>query len=109
MSSLSHPVTQFNSGQPLRDRRPDNLVHPFLSDVKFTLRAHEVCGIVDAISGASEQGSINRDKETLQLNTLIESDSALGNLPALVREHAALVDRIGIKVSNMRLGARVTS
>jgi hypothetical protein len=71
-----HPVTQFNSGQPLRDRRPDTLVHPFLSDVKFTLRAHAVCGIVDPISGASEQGTINRDKETLQLNTLIESDTA---------------------------------
>jgi hypothetical protein len=74
--SPSRHVTPHNCGQPLQDRRPDTLVHPFLSDVKLTLHAHEICGIVDAIGTDTVSASDNNRKKFLQSNRLIESNPA---------------------------------
>ena len=83
MKRFSHdphpPIDSIHSGQPLRDRRPAELVHPFLRDVKFTLHAHEVCGIVDGTKADVNSASDNNRKKFLPLtqsNKLIESTPA---------------------------------
>jgi hypothetical protein len=73
-----HPVTQFNCGQPLRGQVPSP-IHPHLHDVGISLHAHEVCGIVDPISGDNIREESNNQKPLLGLispTQLIESNPA---------------------------------
>lgn len=91
-SSPPHPVTPHNQGQPCN-------LHP-LTKQADTAETHFGLSVLTIINNqchdpVSRQGETNDN----------ENDT---NLPALVQEHAALVDRFGAEVRNMRPGARGT-
>ena len=81
-----HPINSITQAQPLSLRQTEVPIHPNLKDVNCGLHADEVCGMIDPITGDTNNEDVYNRKSFLSLNKLIESSPvaspAAGNASA---------------------------
>ena len=83
--NVSHRVTQFNCGQPLRDHTPSEPIHPYLHEVNID--ASLIRGMIKSTSGDNKDGAIKEGEEFLPLTQstqLIESLDKSAPTPAAI-------------------------
>ena len=78
--NVSHRVTQFNCGQPLRDHTPSEPIHPYLHEVNID--ASLIRGMIKSTSGDNKDGAIKEGEEFLPLTQSTQLIESSDNSPA---------------------------
>ena len=73
---LPHPINSITRAQPLSLRQTEVPIHPNLKDVNCGLHTSLTCGIIDSITGDTQNEDVYNRKSFLRLNKLIESNPA---------------------------------